>query len=70
MKRTKKLAISRETIATLTAGPLSRVRGGVEEERCRTFWWQGSCVPNVGASIAPEQTCSLCFAGCHTGDAC
>jgi hypothetical protein len=24
----------------------------------------------VGPSIAPENTCSQCFVGCQTGDAC
>ncbi len=68
MKKQKRLKIDRETIKQLSC--VGFAQGGVKEERCRTLWWQESCVPNAGASIAPEQTCSMCFAGCQTGDAC
>jgi hypothetical protein len=48
MKRVKTLSLDKETIALLTSVHLAQALGAVGE-RCRTLWWQASCVPDMGS---------------------
>jgi hypothetical protein len=65
MKRiNKRLFVDSETIKQLTGEHIAAVQGGVEEERCRTLWWQASCVPDIGSLQCTHNEFGCSGSGC------